>query len=304
MDPEGSNKRGEEETHTLHRNPTQARHRSLRSLNGLAKRFVRMLQEAEDGRLDIKDAVSILDVGGKRRIYDITNVLEGIGLISKTSKRIVKWTGTIPGQNVLETSKRLIVLKSELKELELKERSLDQQTLWVEQSIRNTTEDCSSLTYVNHEDICNCFTGHTLLAIRAPSGTQLDVPIPKAVQNSPAMYQIHLRSNNGPIDVIFLNKWSSGSVPVVLPVPPSEEILQSAALAMSIEQGSPKETEDLQEAPNKKILGADLIKELMASQVFSPLLSASSPPATNEHLDNLDDSESLHGFFGLPVLDL
>jgi transcription factor E2F3 len=29
----------------------------------------------------------------KRRIYDVTNVLEGIDLIEKTSKNIVKWKG-------------------------------------------------------------------------------------------------------------------------------------------------------------------------------------------------------------------
>ena len=30
----------------------------------------------------------------KRRIYDITNVLEGIGLIEKTIKNKIRWKGT------------------------------------------------------------------------------------------------------------------------------------------------------------------------------------------------------------------
>ena len=30
---------------------------------------------------------------GKRRIYDITNVLEGIGLIGKAGKNVIKWKG-------------------------------------------------------------------------------------------------------------------------------------------------------------------------------------------------------------------
>lgn len=36
-------------------------------------------------------AIRILAVGQKRRIYDITNVLEGAGLIMKVSKSMIKW---------------------------------------------------------------------------------------------------------------------------------------------------------------------------------------------------------------------
>lgn len=34
-----------------------------------------------------------LEVNKKRRIYDITNVLEGINLIKKTGKNLYKWKG-------------------------------------------------------------------------------------------------------------------------------------------------------------------------------------------------------------------
>ncbi|XP_053174510.1 transcription factor E2F4-like [Scomber japonicus] len=352
MDPEGNPNGLDGEIAMPDPNPKYQR--CLRSLNVLTTRFVRLLQEAEGGVLDLKDAVKLLAVGQKRRIYDITNVLEGIGLITKISKSIVKWTGTLPGENILELSNRLIHLKSELEDLEQKECMLDQQKFWVEQSIRNTTEDCSTLTYVNHEDICNCFSGHTLLVVRAPSGTQLDVPIPKAVQNSPAKYQIHLKSINGPIDVILLNKHSISSSPVVLPVPPPEEILRNAKLAMftrdeterntapcqaaayakhniksrqtaledaqalqssslinaapnktdpSALQGLSKEMEDLLD-PNKELMDADLITELIASQVFSPLLRLSPPPTEQEYAYNLDDSEGLCDLFDIPLLNV
>lgn len=36
-------------------------------------------------------AVRILAVSQKRRIYDITNVLEGVGLIVKISKSVIQW---------------------------------------------------------------------------------------------------------------------------------------------------------------------------------------------------------------------
>ena len=47
------------------------------------------------------------------------------------------------------------------------------------ESISLTTDN--RLAYVIHEDICQCFKGDTLLAIQAPSGTQLEVPIPETV---------------------------------------------------------------------------------------------------------------------------
>lgn len=61
------------------------------SLGLLTKKFVTLLQEASNqGVLDLNQAAQKLGVQ-KRRIYDITNVLEGIGLISKKSKNNIQW---------------------------------------------------------------------------------------------------------------------------------------------------------------------------------------------------------------------
>ena len=46
----------------------------------------------EDNILDLNEASKLLKVH-KRRIYDITNVLEGIGYIEKIHKNIVRWIG-------------------------------------------------------------------------------------------------------------------------------------------------------------------------------------------------------------------
>ena len=47
----------------------------------------------------------------KRRIYDITNVLEGIGLIEKRNKNCIKWKGAVAGENTQEASERLTLLQ-------------------------------------------------------------------------------------------------------------------------------------------------------------------------------------------------
>uniref|UniRef100_A0A8C5UXU2 E2F transcription factor 4 n=1 Tax=Microcebus murinus TaxID=30608 RepID=A0A8C5UXU2_MICMU len=211
---------------------TPSRHE--KSLGLLTTKFVSLLQEAKDGVLDLKLAADTLAVRQKRRIYDITNVLEGIGLIEKKSKNSIQWKGVGPGCNTREIADKLIELKAEIEELQQREQELDQHKVWVQQSIRNVTEDVQNtillnphtLAYVTHEDICRCFAGDTLLAIRAPSGTSLEVPIPEGL-NGQKKYQIHLKSVSGPIEVLLVNKEAWSSPPVAVPVPPPEDLLQS-----------------------------------------------------------------------------
>ncbi|AWP08843.1 putative transcription factor E2F4 [Scophthalmus maximus] len=207
--------------------PTPSRHE--KSLGLLTTKFVTLLQEAKDGVLDLKAAADTLAVRQKRRIYDITNVLEGIGLIEKKSKNSIQWKGVGPGCNTREIADKLIDLKAELDDLALREHELDQQRVWVQQSIKNVTDDSdnSPMAYVKHEDLCGAFTGDTLLAIRAPIGTQLEVPIPEAVLNGQRKYQIRLKSSSGPIEVLLVNKDPSSASPVVLPVPPPDDVLQN-----------------------------------------------------------------------------
>lgn len=51
----------------------------------------------------------------KRRIYDITNVLEGIGLIEKKSKNNIQWRGGASADDADE-----VALQKELQELRVR----------------------------------------------------------------------------------------------------------------------------------------------------------------------------------------
>uniref|UniRef100_A0A8P4GLZ8 E2F transcription factor 4 n=1 Tax=Dicentrarchus labrax TaxID=13489 RepID=A0A8P4GLZ8_DICLA len=203
---------------------TPSRHE--KSLGLLTTKFVTLLQEAKDGVLDLKAAADTLAVRQKRRIYDITNVLEGIGLIEKKSKNSIQWKGVGPGCNTREIADKLIDLKAELDDLALREHELDQQRVWVQQSIKNVTDDSNNSPYPSLH-LCGAFKGDTLLAIRAPIGTQLEVPIPESILNGQRKYQIRLKSSSGPIEVLLVNKDPSSASPVVLPVPPPDDVLQS-----------------------------------------------------------------------------
>uniref|UniRef100_A0A8C4MIZ4 E2F transcription factor 5 n=1 Tax=Equus asinus TaxID=9793 RepID=A0A8C4MIZ4_EQUAS len=283
--------------------------------------FVSLLQEAKDGVLDLKAAADTLAVRQKRRIYDITNVLEGIDLIEKKSKNSIQWKGVGAGCNTKEVIDRLRYLKAEIEDLELKERELDQQKLWLQQSIKNVMDDSinNRFSYVTHEDICNCFNGDTLLAIQAPSGTQLEVPIPEMGQNGQKKYQINLKSHSGPIHVLLINKESSSSKPVVFPVPPPDDLTQpssqsstpvtpqksSTATQNLPEQHVSERSQNLQQTPATDLssgsISGDIIDELMSSDVF-PLLRLSPTPADDYNF-NLDDNEGVCDLFDVQILN-
>ncbi|XP_031802066.1 transcription factor E2F5 isoform X2 [Sarcophilus harrisii] len=173
-------------------------------------------------------------------------------------------------------------------------------------------------SYITHEDICNCFNGDTLLAIQAPSGTQLEVPIPEMGQNGQKKYQINLKSHSGPIHVLLINKESSSSKPVVFPVPPPDDLTQPPQVSTPVTPQKPNtETQNLPEqhtltrsqhlqqtpvsdTPSGSISG-DIIDELMSSDVF-PLLRLSPTPADDYNF-NLDENEGVCDLFDVQILN-
>ena len=70
--------------------PMSTERRTETSLGTLTKKFCDLLHASPDGVLDLNEAAETLHVQ-KRRIYDITNVLEGVGLITKASKNHIRW---------------------------------------------------------------------------------------------------------------------------------------------------------------------------------------------------------------------
>jgi hypothetical protein len=179
------------------------------SLRLLTKRFVQLIAEAEDGVLDLNAAAEKLAVQ-KRRIYDITNVLEGIGLIEKKSKNNIQWKGAgmavTPVQDNLDEIRQL---HENIANLEVQEKQIDDQIERLKDTIDKmvSNEDYQKHNYVTYRDILSIPTlkDRTVLAIRAPSGTMLTVPDPDEGMEYPnRRYQIHLKSPSQPIKVYLL----------------------------------------------------------------------------------------------------
>ncbi|XVE96321.1 hypothetical protein REPUB_Repub02eG0211400 [Reevesia pubescens] len=178
------------------------------SLGLLTKKFINLIKHAEDGILDLNKAAETLEVQ-KRRIYDITNVLEGIGLIEKKLKNRIHWKG-VDASRPGEADGDVSILQAEIENLSMEERKLDDQIREMQERLRDLSENENNQRwlFVNEEDIkaLPCFQNETLIAIKAPHGTTLEVPDPdEAVDISQGRYRVILRSTMGPIDVYLVS---------------------------------------------------------------------------------------------------
>ncbi|KAL1544046.1 transcription factor E2FB-like [Salvia divinorum] len=180
------------------------------SLGLLTKKFINLIKHAENGVLDLNKAADTLEVQ-KRRIYDITNVLEGIGLIEKNLKNRIQWKGldvARPG----EADESAPALQEELENLNHEECRLDDRIREMQEKLMALSEDEGNerWLFVTEEDIKSlpCFQNETLIAIKAPHGTTLEVPDPdEAVDYPQRRYRIVLRSTMGPIDVYLVSQF-------------------------------------------------------------------------------------------------
>ncbi|XP_061158038.1 transcription factor E2F2 isoform X1 [Syngnathus typhle] len=169
------------------------------SLGLLTKKFVGLIAKSPDGVLDLNWATEVLEVQ-KRRIYDITNVLEGVQLIRKKSKNNIQWLVGDVFEGGTSGGAKARALQKELGDLERAERSLDELIHSTGAQLKQLTEhkDSQRLGYVTHQDIrsIGSFREETVIAIKAPSETKLEVP-----DAAGGSLQIYLKSSNGPIEV-------------------------------------------------------------------------------------------------------
>jgi len=169
-----------------------------------------MLNEATDGLLDLNKAVESLGVQ-KRRIYDITNVLEGIGIISKSGKNTVTFTpifgsryvppphpspppadvdgdedgacgsGSQPTSPMALGDPENAELWADIEILREAEKELDFATadLWERISTLASHEVNISRLYITDDDVSRLERvqpGDQVVAILAPHGTSLEIP--------------------------------------------------------------------------------------------------------------------------------
>ncbi|XP_017081933.2 transcription factor E2f1 isoform X2 [Drosophila eugracilis] len=185
------------------------RNRADTSLGILTKKFVDLLQESPDGVVDLNEASNRLHVQ-KRRIYDITNVLEGINILEKKSKNNIQWRC---GQSMVsqERSRRI---ESESERLEQTENELNMAIDQMRGSlaeISKEVENAGGMAYVTQNDLLNVdlFKDQIIIVIKAPPEAKLVLP------NTKLPREIYVKAeNSGEINVFLCHDTSPENSPI------------------------------------------------------------------------------------------
>lgn len=172
--------------------------RDENSLYTLTKKFIKLMNNTPENHINMTHAAELLGVG-KRRIYDITNVLEGLGMVSKWSVNSVKWIG----RNIDE------LLSSELggfatREVEEEEKLLDNEIEQLNQEIAELSENPQNLknAFVTYEDLqkLSIFKNKLVFALKAPTDTTMEYP-----RYQKGAYRLRIMADKGQISVYYVN---------------------------------------------------------------------------------------------------
>uniref|UniRef100_A0A3B5KNH2 E2F/DP family winged-helix DNA-binding domain-containing protein n=1 Tax=Xiphophorus couchianus TaxID=32473 RepID=A0A3B5KNH2_9TELE len=289
------------------------------SLNLTTKRFLNLLSQSADGVVDLNWASQVLDVQ-KRRIYDITNVLEGIQLISKKSKNNIQWLGNRMDASLVSRHKEL---QREVCDLTEAEEQLDELISKCTLQLRlSLTAASIRLGYVRCQDLRQSFDSpdQLVMVVRAPPETQMQVTEPSEG------YQVSLRSTQGPIDVFLCPEDSSGVCSPVTGGSPSQSTSDPSHAPLPTppaEPPPPSASPLVLGGDAESLLGGDLFSSLGDIDHFdlSPLSSSDllngeglplpldsfinlSPPYRHDYHFGLEDHEGISELFDCDFDDL
>ena len=156
------------------------------SLGQLTKNFINYIKATGKKSININDLVNELSVK-KRRIYDITNVLQGIGYLQKSGKNEIIWTKTVKNkknskkkfEKIKKSNNNCNIQKSNIEQLEQENARLDEE-------IKNFRNEFNSIAkkseflkygYVSMDDLKKISINNKkdLYIIKASKGTVMNI---------------------------------------------------------------------------------------------------------------------------------
>ncbi|CAG9462258.1 unnamed protein product [Pedinophyceae sp. YPF-701] len=189
------------------------------SLGQLTKKFLDLVNATDDGVLELNKAAEALGVQ-KRRIYDITNVLEGIGLIEKVSKNNIQFKGYNPAHPLPATAAAGAgdeELTQTLESLQRAEGALDMAIAEVKDRTSDFLSKNQDLIWLTNQDFLSVerLRNELVFAVKFPQGTSAEFADPAAGGEESAAqhsgYWLRLNSNGkGPLEVFAIARGDEG----------------------------------------------------------------------------------------------
>ena len=156
------------------------------SLGQLTKNFINYIKMTGKKSININDLVNELSVK-KRRIYDITNVLQGIGYLQKSGKNEIIWTKTVKSKK--NSKKKIEKLKKSNNNYNIQKSNivqLEQENARLDEEIKNFRDEFNSIAkkseflkygYVSMDDLRNISINSQkdLYIIKASKGTVMNI---------------------------------------------------------------------------------------------------------------------------------
>lgn len=130
----------------------------------------------------------------KRRIYDITNVLEGIGYIEKLHKNKMRWIG---GTMDSEMTKEIALLDQQLANCCDRTKQLEEEMQLVADRLKAETEQKKYLNYLVEDDLREIMENieekpASMMVVLAAEGTTIEAKGQQLIIEKPTLSPIAL----------------------------------------------------------------------------------------------------------------
>lgn len=160
------------------------------TLVDLTRAFISLLKEADGNEVELGEAEKRLDTS-KRRLYDVANVLAGVGLVERHGKSLVRWVGRTICANA--DNVRGV--------LEAKERELQYLIAQVDKSLDDVMKSKAfeEHGWVTPEDVARLDESGSLnmFALRGPASMTIQV-----IDHEDGEHQLVCETEEGKIEVI------------------------------------------------------------------------------------------------------
>lgn len=187
--------------------PTSDRLSSARSENSLyclTKKFVKMIRASKDKIINLTTVAVELGVH-KRRVYDITNVLEGLGLLGKWSVNSAKWIGENIDDHIENEDEKENLEYNNEKHTSNEEINLDKQIVELNTEIYNMSQCKTNLenAFVTFQDLqkLDSLKNKMIFSVKAPSDTIMEAP-----KYEKGVYKMNFSAESGNIMVYYVSE--------------------------------------------------------------------------------------------------